>query len=101
MTDRRGSTLVTTPKRTPPCQGHEERDQRDHDGEDDRERVPHRVRICIARWLLHEVTPSKPEHDCDPDESVANEVVELSVSMSLHWPSVRSARADPLLEFPG
>src|SRR6267378_1852759 len=97
--DALASTLATLTQGADPRHDHHRGKERDDDRENDAEGLAHRIVIRVSGRGLREVAPRKPDHDRDPDDGVAHEIVDPAVSMSSHSPRLAPARAAPLLEF--
>src|SRR2546428_10720774 len=90
----RTTTRSALSQSSDPGRDHDGGNERDRDGENDRESVAKTVGVWAARWSLKDVAECEPDHDRDPDDRVADEVVDLAVSKSLHWPRLRPVRCD-------
>ena len=75
-------------QRADPREDDDSRDEWDQHHENNGEHVPHGPRVRVTRRILKDVAGGEEDDDSDPDDGVAHEIGELSVSMSLHSPRV-------------
>ena len=75
-------------QRADPGEDNDGGDEWDQHHEDDGEHAAHGLRVRVTSRILKDVARREEDHDSDPDDGVAHEIGELSVSMSLHSPRV-------------